>query len=88
MRDFLCNGPRFRLVNILTKYTKKLSGYITVHYCTRPHFENFTRDHLVQIPLGIMWLPRENHTVALVISKTLKLPYDDQTDTNFIATLF
>ena len=29
----------------------------------------------------------ENKTKALVISKTLKLPQDDRTDTNFIAPL-
>ena len=61
---------------------------IQEHLYTRPYFENFTRDHLFQIAIGIMWSLRENHTVALLISKTLKLPYDDRTDTNFIATLF
>ena len=29
----------------------------------------------------------ENHTEALVISKRLKLPWDDRTDTNLIARL-
>ena len=30
---------------------------------------------------------RENNTQTLVISKRLKFPYDDRTDTNYIARL-
>ena len=30
---------------------------------------------------------RENDTKALIISKSLKFPYDDRTDTNLIALL-